>query len=138
MQSIESGGNWLLDVAHNPAAAQALSGTLRSTPVSGKTIAIVGMLDDKVVEGVISPLTGLVDHWIAVAAQSSRAVPAVKLGRKIANLSDSACLVAGSLEEAIDSARALAAPDDRILVTGSFYVVGPVLKSLALYSRPRS
>jgi dihydrofolate synthase/folylpolyglutamate synthase len=135
MQSLESGGNWLLDVAHNPAAAQALGATLGLSSVTGETIAITGMLDDKDVEGVISPLTDVVDHWIAVTAQSPRAIPAVELARRIAILSNSACLVAHSIDEATDRARALATADDRILVTGSFFVVGPVLDSLTLYSR---
>ena len=56
-------------------------------------------------------------------------------GKEIANLSNAACLSADSLQLAMDSARALAASEDRILVTGSFYVVGPALRSLELYSR---
>jgi dihydrofolate synthase/folylpolyglutamate synthase len=135
MQSVESGGSWILDVAHNSASAQALAATLRSSPVSGKTIAIIAMLDDKDVEGVISPLMEVVDRWIAVTARNSRAIPAVELAREIANQSNSACLVAASFDEAIDFARQQATADDRILATGSFYVVGPVLDSLTLYSR---
>jgi len=130
MQTVESRGNWLLDVAHNPAAATALAKMLRSFPVRGQTIAITGMLEDKDVDGIISPLADVVDRWIAVKAQSPRSMPALELARKIANLSNRACLVADSVEEAIDFAREIGAADDRMLVTGSFYVVGPVLSSI--------
>lgn len=136
MQSVESGGSWLLDIAHNPAAAHELGNMLRSSPVTGQTIAIVAMLDDKDVEGIICPLKDVVGCWIAVTAQNSRGIPAVELAREIANLNNSGCLVADSLEEAVDFARSLATPDDRMLVTGSFYVVGPALDSLTLYSPP--
>jgi folylpolyglutamate synthase/dihydropteroate synthase len=34
----------------------------------------------------------------------------------------------------MEQARQFAASDDRILVTGSFYLVGPVLKALEIYS----
>jgi folylpolyglutamate synthase/dihydropteroate synthase len=84
---------------------------------------------------VIAPLQDIVDHWIAVTADSPRAIEAGELARQIANISNAACLSADSLQQAMDSARALATSEDRILVTGSFYVVGPALRSLELYSR---
>ncbi len=135
MQSIEADGHWLLDVAHNPAAANALAQTLVTNSRQGKTIAITGLLDDKDAEGVIAPLVDVVDHWIAVTANSPRAVDAGELARIIANLSNRACLVATSVDEAVSFARERAAENDQILVTGSFYVVGPVLDILTLYSQ---
>ena len=125
---------WLLDVAHNPAAARALADTLERESFSGRTVAILAMLDDKDVEGTIAPLVGQVDQWIAVTADSPRAIPAGELARRVANSADAACLVASSLADGMQSAQELATPTDRILVTGSFYLVGPVLTEL--YSRP--
>ncbi len=135
MQQIEDDHRWLLDVAHNPAAAEALAQVLRDRPIGGRTIGLIAMLDDKDVDGVIAPLLDVVDRWIAVTADSPRAIPATELARRVANLSNRACLAAGSVDEAVNFARELAAADDRILVTGSFFVVGPVLDSLTLYSR---
>jgi dihydrofolate synthase/folylpolyglutamate synthase len=135
MQQIEDDHRWLLDVAHNPAAAEALAQVLRDRPIGGRTIGLIAMLDDKDVDGVIAPLLDVVDRWVAVTADSPRAIPATELARRVANLSNRACLAAGSVDEAVNFARELAAADDRILVTGSFFVVGPVLDSLTLYSR---
>jgi len=134
MQRIEADALWLLDVAHNPAAARALADTLEEDAFAGRTIAILAMLDDKDVEGSIASLAGQVDQWIAVTADSPRAIPAGELARRVANATDAACLVSASLDNAMRSAQELAAPADRILVTGSFYLVGPVLTKL--YSRP--
>lgn len=134
MQSIQRESLWLLDVAHNPAAARALADTLEKESFSGRTIAILAMLDDKDVEGTIASLAGQVDQWIAVTADSPRAIPAGELARRVANSADAACLVASSLADGMQSAEELAAPTGRILVTGSFYLVGPVLTEL--YSRP--
>lgn len=134
MQSVATHDNWLLDVAHNPAAAVALANTLRAEPPSGRTVAVVGMLDDKNVEGVIAPLADVVDDWIAVSAESARAIPARELARRVANASNKSCLIAESLPAAMDRASELAAAEDRVLVTGSFYVVGPLLSALELYS----
>ena len=123
--------NWLLDVAHNPAASAALAATLREQAVPGRTIAILGMLRGKDVAGVVAPLSDLVDAWIAVTADNVEAVPAEDLARQVANASNRACLIADSLEDAIAHARSEAEPGGRVLVTGSFYLVGPVLERLS-------
>ena len=130
-QRIEAGGRqWLLDVAHNPAAAEVLAATLQADPDGGATIAIVAMLDDKDVEGIVANLDPHVDLWIATAAESHRAIRSDELARRIANSSDRPCLVTDNLDAALQSARRAAARNDKILVTGSFYVVGPVLQFL--------
>ena len=136
-QSIHQDGvEWLLDVAHNPAAAGALAGTLAAQRGSGATRVIVGMLDDKDIEGSVLALDEHVDQWIAVTAQSHRAVPAEELARRIANACGRPCMIADSLSEAMESAQREASINDRIVITGSFYLVGPVLEQL--YSRPKS
>lgn len=142
-QHIERDGvEYLLDVAHNPAAAEALAQILASSGHTAATTAIVGLLDDKDAEGVARALDGAVDRWIAVTADSHRALPAAELGRRIANACNRSCEISESLEDAIDSARRDARINDRILVTGSFYLVGPALERLGadsgLYSRPQS
>jgi dihydrofolate synthase/folylpolyglutamate synthase len=134
MQRIEGTNQYLLDVAHNAAAAAALATVLESEPIDGQTVAIIGVLNDKDLSGIVSPLVGHVDHWIAVTADSPRAIESGELARQVANLSGSACLAAESLSQALQQAQLLASPTDQILVTGSFYLVGPVLSEL--YSRP--
>lgn len=134
LQSAGRDGNWLLDVAHNPAAATVLARTLREQHVAGRTFALLGMLDDKDVAGVLTPLRDIVDTWVAVTADNSRAIPAVELARRVANACNRSCLAVASLSEAIDWLGRQVTAADRVLVTGSFYLVGPVLESLALYS----
>ena len=134
MQTVRSDRNWLFDVAHNPAAAEALADTLGRAGFDGQTIAIVGMLDDKQVEGIVTALAGVVDKWIAVNAASKRAYDVAELARRVANASNQACLEAASIDDAIAEARRVAGDSDRILVTGSFYVVGPAVETLGLYS----
>ena len=127
---IHDGVEWLFDVAHNPAAAQVLGSVLAAD--DRRTTAIIGVLDDKDLEGVIDPLRPHVDRWIAVEANSPRAIPVGELSRRIANRCDKACLTATALDEAIEFARRSAAENARILVTGSFFTVGPVLERLDL------
>ena len=133
MQTIRTDRNWLIDVAHNEAAASELGFRLETDSPDGETVAIVGMLDDKDVEAVIRELHRNVHRFIAVTASSPRAIPAEVLAQRIANASGKPCLEAESIEAAMAFARDSTTGEDRIVVTGSFYVVAPVLE--ALYSR---
>ena len=128
MQEIDK--KWILDVAHNPAAAAALAATLATRECHGRTIVILGMLDDKDVAGFVAPFTAIVDEWIAVTALSPRAVPVMELARRVTDATGQACLIAATIDAALDRATQLAGPDDRILVTGSFYVVGTALDAI--------
>jgi dihydrofolate synthase/folylpolyglutamate synthase len=132
------GKTWLFDVAHNPAAASVLVSELRTRTSDGGLTAIVGVLRDKDVAGVIAPLTQVVDRWVAMTAISHRGLAADDLARQISNLSGKACLVAESAAAAIEFVRHGAAENDRILVTGSFFTVGPVLDQLAANSHVKS
>jgi dihydrofolate synthase/folylpolyglutamate synthase len=134
---IADGIEWLFDVAHNPAAARQLASILAAGERGGRTIALLAMLDDKDIEGVVAALDEHVDLWVATAADSPRALAAGELARRVANATDRPCLIAASLDDALGAARGEATPADRILVTGSFYIVGPVLQAVGLYSRPQ-
>jgi dihydrofolate synthase/folylpolyglutamate synthase len=129
-QVINSGRTWVLDVAHNPAAAVVLAESLNSLPHDGQITAVVGMLADKDVQGIVEPLSDLVDTWIAVPVMGSRAGPAAVLAQKIANCCMKPCRIAAAIPEALEAADRQAAPQDLILVTGSFYAVGPALEWL--------
>lgn len=130
MQVVEKERRWLFDVAHNPDAAAALAASLRQHEAPA-AVAIVGILDDKNVEGIVGPLAALVDRWVAVTAASPRAIEAAELSRRVANETGKACLIADSAEQAIATAREMAGSDGSVLVTGSFYTVGPYLERLS-------
>ncbi|MGI9237788.1 MAG: bifunctional folylpolyglutamate synthase/dihydrofolate synthase [Woeseiaceae bacterium] len=139
LQSADVGGvHWLLDVAHNPAGASVLAETLSAEYQEGRTWAIIGVLDDKDVEGIAGALNEAVDYWIAVTAESPRAVKSDELARRISNACGRPCRIAESLEDAMQYARRSAMENDRILMTGSFFLIGPALRNLELYSRPAS
>lgn len=129
-QRIERNATWLLDVAHNAAAAEALAASLERLAPPGRTVAVIGMLADKDIEGIVRPLRSLVDRWIAVPVDALRAFDAGELARRVANCSGRPCLVADSITGAMDEAGELAGTEDLVLVAGSFYVVGPALELL--------
>lgn len=139
LQAISAAGTlWLLDVAHNPAGAAVLADTLAADAGDGRTLAIIGILDDKDVEGIALALDTAVDAWIAVTADNPRAIRSDELARRISNACDRPCRIAESLQDAMQYARRNVAESDRILLTGSFFLIGPALQNLELYSRPAS
>ena len=119
-----------MDVAHNADAAGVLGYHLSDLHIEAKTVAIIGMLRDKDVSGIVSPLLEHIDCWTAVTADAPRALPASTLAAEVANLAGKPCLVADGLPDAMQFARDQTSQKDLILVTGSFYVVGPALEWL--------
>ena len=126
---------YLLDVAHNPAAAEQLADEIRAANIDGRLIAIVGMLNDKDVAGFVSPLDGLVDHWIAVGVSGTRTSSAMEIATTLANTTGRPCLLADDVRVGLAEAERLAGNGDRILITGSFFVVGPALEALEFCRR---
>ena len=121
---------WVLDVAHNPAAARVLAASLRATRGRGRTIAVCGMLADKDVPAVVAELRGCVDTWIAAATDGPRGLEDTELVRR-ARVSDVDMHPGGTVAEAMRFARSRARAGDRIVVFGSFHTVGPALEELA-------
>jgi dihydrofolate synthase/folylpolyglutamate synthase len=121
------GVSWILDVAHNPAAARVLATRLRQSPASGRTLAVCGIVADKDVEGIVAELQDCVQFWIAAGLDSSRALPAQQLAERIARTGVTVNAIATSVSEACNLARAEARAGDRVVVFGSFSTVGPAL-----------
>ena len=62
--------------------------------------------------------------------EGTRAGPAAALAQKIANYSQKPCLIAAGIADGLEIADRRAKQDELILVTGSFYAVGPALERL--------
>ena len=131
-QRIASAPDVIVDVAHNPDAARALAATLRANPVSGRTLAVVGMLADKDAEGVFAALAGCVDAWWTCTPDSPRARDAASLADSLRRQGGNAPVAARpDVKTALAAARGAAREGDRILVFGSFYTVAAVLDHAA-------
>jgi dihydrofolate synthase/folylpolyglutamate synthase len=129
------GVEWIFDVAHNPAAAQCLAATLAAGEPDGQTWAVFGALRDKDVRGVLTELAGIVDVWHLVSLDGERGASAAEISAAVQQGGGSAA-VAGfhDVAAACAATRAQAVPGDRVVVFGSFHVVGPALSALELYS----
>ena len=122
---------WILDVAHNPAAARSLAAQLAARQVSGRTIAVCGVLGDKDVEGIVKELQGAFDAWVIVGLQGARALPPDVLAERVGQVGVKVQAVAADVSAGCLAARELAQNGDRIVVFGSFLTVGPALALLS-------
>jgi len=111
----------ILDVAHNPQAAQVLADNLASSGFAPETIAVCGMLKDKDVGGVLRTLAPRVTRWHLASLQGPRAASAEELARFV----EGECF--GSPAQAFAAALGVAGENDKIVVFGSFLTVGEVV-----------
>jgi dihydrofolate synthase/folylpolyglutamate synthase len=121
-----AGVEWVFDVAHNPAAAGVLAANLALHRVTGRTLAVCGMLGDKDVAAVIAALAPGVDQWIAASTDGPRGLDDRALAGRAAAVGI-AMTPGGVIREALRLAATEARAGDRVVVFGSFHTVGPAL-----------
>lgn len=118
----------VLDVAHNPQAAGVLNENLASMGFFPETWAVIGMLSDKDVAGVVRLLRDRIDHWLVASLPGPRGLDAAKLAAILQEVG-----VSGEIAEfdspsaAYEVAVGRAAEGDRIVIFGSFLTVADVM-----------
>jgi len=136
-----------VDVAHNLQAAQALASQLKASSVDSaggqsRTWAIVAMLSDKDIKGVIKSVSAEIDNWCFAGLESSSRglsvqalienlpdvfIKATKQENQCKILSDSV-LSAESVKQACELVLSKADKNDRIIIFGSFYTVAEAMQ----------
>lgn len=119
----------ILDVAHNPEAAQALADTLNAWPMPGRVYAVVAMMADKDIGGALQPLLKVVDEWHVTAIDIARSATAVRLRQELQALQVINIHDAESVAGALETVRRVARPHDRIVIFGSFYTVAEAMRA---------
>jgi dihydrofolate synthase/folylpolyglutamate synthase len=131
LQVLERGAEWVLDVAHNVPAAQVLIEALRTRAPARRTCVIFGMLGDKDVAGVTAVLEPLVDEWWLCGIDAPRGLTAAALGERMGTTRAPRRAFADVPAACAQALRTLQA-GERVLVCGSFHIVGPALQSLGV------
>lgn len=134
MQTLAGPVPLLLDVAHNPDAAEALAAQLKQTSVSGHTRAVVGVLADKDLAGLFTPLLPLVDCWYCAGLPSTpRGLAGVDLEAMLGTLAAPGALQSQCYPDpggALEAALSASVSGDRVVVFGSFFTVAAVQAAL--------
>ena len=119
----------ILDVAHNPQAAQILAQNLREQYVSGKTFAVFGMLRDKDIAAVISAVKNSIDIWHVGGLPGERGASGETLAALLADAGIKAIHMHPDIAHAYATACHQAGENDRICAFGSFYTVAEILQA---------
>jgi dihydrofolate synthase/folylpolyglutamate synthase len=118
----------IMDVAHNPHAANSLAQNLAGLPPCQHTFAVFSMLKDKDIAGVVSALDPHIDTWLLAGLAAARGATPGMLEQVLQQ-----CPVRGeikiskSIPEALGNACNAAGENDRIIIFGSFYTVAEAM-----------
>jgi len=118
---------WILDVAHNPDAARVLARNLSANPISGKTLAVCGILADKDAAEIVSMLERSIDSWWCASVDGTRGRSGQALADVVRQEVQTPVIAADNVASACAAAFDAAGPLDRIVVFGSFHTVGPAI-----------
>ncbi len=121
----------VLDVAHNAQSVAALALNLDQMGFFPRTHAVFGAMRDKDLPALLAKLSPLVDHWHLCNLDTARAATADELAAAVQALPTQQPVTVHTHADpaaALAAAVAAADPADRIVVFGSFYTVGGVLK----------
>jgi dihydrofolate synthase / folylpolyglutamate synthase len=120
-----------LDVAHNPAGAWALRSALSERYENRPLIFVFGAMRDKAISEMAEILFPLAERVIATRPENPRAAPpaeiqqaAARTGAEIEAVED--------VRNAVERARVLARAETVVVITGSIYLVGDVVRSIGL------
>lgn len=123
----------VLDVAHNPQAADYVAGQLRKRVGKRPIYAVVGMLADKDYEQVLKSIDAIAERWFLATLSEPRGCQAGVLASSQAiQQSDSEVNIYDSVEQAFQAAVTAATETQKssenplVFVMGSFYTVGRV------------
>jgi dihydrofolate synthase/folylpolyglutamate synthase len=121
----------VLDVAHNPHSVAALAANLDAMGFYPCTHAVFGAMADKDLAPMLGKAGPMVDRWYFTDLPTARAQSATGLlaaWQAQEKRKDVQATTWGDPLQALRAAVAAADPADRIVVFGSFYTVGGVLK----------
>ena len=139
-ETVQKGGEVepeiIFDVGHNPQAAASLAANLKRTREPGrKTFAVLGMLADKDMTGVIRTVSPEVDHWFVTGLGTARGASLEVLKKSLMEAGLTAADItecaspAAALSEARKAAMTCGHPV-RIIGFGSFVTVSALIEAL--------
>lgn len=118
----------VLDVAHNPQAAQALAANLAAWPMPGRVYAVAAVMADKEMGAMFAAMGQVVDHWCLTTVALPRAATAVQLAEVLQYAVPGAAYdLFPNVGEALRALEPKVQANDRVLVFGSFYTVAAAL-----------
>ncbi len=115
----------LIDGAHNPQAALALSAYLREVAFSRykRVVLVVGTMGDKDIDGILVPLLPLASEIVFTAPAYGRSARPERLAA-LAAAKGFPSMIMPTVADAVKKAVEICRQGDLVVVTGSFYTIG--------------
>ena len=128
-EKVQSDPDVILDVGHNPHAANVLAQNVRALQTQGKVIAVFGMLADKDMLDVVKIMSPVISEWFITGLPGPRGASAEELRRVMleAGVDGTNIHVCDGVADAFARAKREAAITDKILIFGSFVTVTAAL-----------
>jgi dihydrofolate synthase/folylpolyglutamate synthase len=127
-----AGREYLLDVAHNPAAVQKMVEYNLLTHCKGKTICLFSVMADKDIQAMIAAAGSHFEAWfVADQPGNARAASGADLAAALHAAGQAMVSVSKNLRQALRRAQGVMREGDRLVVFGSFSTVAEVLPLLA-------
>ena len=129
-QVIAARAGWpemVIDVAHNPAGAWALRSALSERYEDRPLIFVFGAMRDKAISEMAEILFPLADRVIATRPENPRAASPEEIQQAGARIGAEIDAVE-NVEDAVERARLLANAETVVVITGSIYLVGEVMR----------
>lgn len=120
----------VIDGAHNPHGAKAVSAALAKNFGSPETVAVISMVENKDTEGFIDELDSSISHYVVTQSASERAINATELAQQIASkVGHNRVSLQANFPSAVEHAKNLVSNSSNgaVLVTGSLTLVSDAL-----------
>lgn len=120
----------IFDVSHNPDSVLKLANHLKENKMKGKNIAVFSMLSDKDIVTSISNIKDQIDDWYVAPLNVKRAADLDLLKNCFDALHINNINYFSDLKNAYDATNNAAKTGDRIIIFGSFHVIGKLDQGL--------
>lgn len=135
-QLVRSGNDWVLDVAHNPAAVLTLKQNLQAMETAGLRVAVFTALKDKAVAEIVAIMAPLIDRWLIIGSQGERGQSGEQILTAVQDVIGSVSTVVDhDYGQAFSRARQLAGETGLVVCFGSFQLVGAAMSYLGKDAR---
>ena len=121
---------WILDVAHNPSAAENLRQRIDRSKINSDFSMIFSMMKDKHLELYLNAFKDLVDTWIICEMKTERSFRVKQIESKMNNMGIDNIYCARSPVDAIKTLEKNVGLSNNVIVSGSFELVGPIREFL--------
>lgn len=113
----------LLDGAHNPHGTDALAAALRELLENRKLVMVIGILQDKLVPGVLDPIVPFASRIVITAPDSPRAARLDDVKQFLQDRVSIPVELVPDVAKAVEHALKIVQPSEAVLITGSLYTI---------------